>query len=63
MSVTLPTPAERRADLARRVDFAREAIRPVTRGSTVEARLARRAWHVLADVASELVEDADEPHA
>jgi hypothetical protein len=54
------TPAERRADLARRVDFAREALRPFLAEDSYEGRLIRRAWNSLAAAAQELItEDED----
>ena len=52
-----PTATERREELAWRVDQARELMRPVLRGETLEARLARRCWRALADAAELLVDD------
>jgi len=49
-----------RALLARRVDVARELLRPHATGDkSYEARLARRCWRVLSDVAQELVDEHD----
>jgi hypothetical protein len=60
---TTDATAERRADLARRIDLGREALRPYPGGDGEETRLARRAWHVLSDVASELVDDDEDSYA
>jgi hypothetical protein len=55
-----PTPRERRADLAKRIDLAREILAPVVVRENPEARVARAAWHLLGDAARELVEECDD---
>jgi hypothetical protein len=57
---TIRTPAERRAAVARRVDFAREALRPFLAEDSYEGRLIRRADFALAAAAAELVDDDDD---
>ncbi len=56
-------PTEHRRQLAARLDWAREALRPLVGGESYEARLARRCWSVLSEVASELIDEESDAHA
>lgn len=53
------TPEGLRPDLAKRIDLAREVLRPAVARDNPEARIARAAYHLLTDAACELAEDVD----